>query len=52
LLGIHGVEYRRRHQGEEVVVNDELYVLAAGKGPPMRPGAVGEVKEGEVRNAQ
>lgn len=48
LLGVDFIDDGGRGQGEKVVLEEELDVLAALKRPPVRPGAVDQVEEGEV----
>ena len=52
LLGVHPVDDGRRCQGKQIIAEEELDVLPAGERPPVRPGAVDEVKEGEVGNPE
>ena len=50
-LRVQLVENRRRYGFQQLIVDEPLDVFAACNGLPMRPGAVDEVKEGQVGDA-
>lgn len=48
---IHLVEDRRGLVNEELVLEQELDVIPAGQGSPMRPCAIDEIEKGNIRDS-